>query len=215
MTFSWPPDSELGNRTACEEQIQWSGLIVDPTDGASHIRALVFLLGLASRQHVEAGGLLVHSAAVARGQDGFLFLGDSEAGKSTVARLSGEVGRAVLADDLNFVTPDMGYGFGLAACPAPVLSPLGYSKARPRLRAIFQLIKAGVNEMSPVPSRGAARWLVDAVTQAPAQDKLMPESFARAFQTACRVARVIPSFELRFTKTPDFWCLIDERLPPT
>ena len=57
---------------------------------------------------LEAGGVLLHSAAVVDGGGAVLFVGVSGAGKSTVSRRALESGRAVLSDDLNAVVREGG-----------------------------------------------------------------------------------------------------------
>jgi len=53
----------------------------------------------------ELGGMLLHSAAIARGNRAYLFLGRSGAGKTTLARLAQGAGWDVLSDDMNAVLP--------------------------------------------------------------------------------------------------------------
>lgn len=57
---------------------------------------------------LEAGGALLHSAAVVDEGGAVLFVGVSGAGKSTVSRRALESGRAVLSDDLNAVVREGG-----------------------------------------------------------------------------------------------------------
>jgi hypothetical protein len=54
------------------------------------------------------GRFLVHGAAVARDDVGYLVLGESRAGKSTLAAGALEAGWSVLSDDLVVLTPDDG-----------------------------------------------------------------------------------------------------------
>jgi hypothetical protein len=55
---------------------------------------------------LEIGGLLLHSAALSRGDAAWVFPGRSGAGKSTLAALAAAQGCAVLSDDLNALVPD-------------------------------------------------------------------------------------------------------------
>ncbi len=55
---------------------------------------------------LEIGGLLLHSAALSRGDAAWVFPGRSGAGKSTLSGLAAAQGCAVLSDDLNALAPE-------------------------------------------------------------------------------------------------------------
>ena len=63
---------------------------------------------IAAYRLLDAGGVLLHSAALADDRGAHVFFGASGAGKSTISRLGHATGRAVLSDDMNAlrVTPD-------------------------------------------------------------------------------------------------------------
>jgi hypothetical protein len=65
---------------------------------------------------LETGGLLLHSAALCRGDSAWVFPGRSGAGKSTLSRLATTQGCLVLSDDLNALVSDDGR-FTVAGVP--------------------------------------------------------------------------------------------------
>lgn len=152
----------------------------------------------------------MHSSAIARGQKGFLFLGNSEAGKTTVARLSVGLGYPALGDDINFVLRDGKSGYHLVAAPSPVLSPVGYSSLRPSLRGIFSLVQDERDHLVPMSSKQIAQVLFDQfLHKTPYTKKLPDQAIELAFRTCCTIARTVPGYELHFRKSPDFWKVID------
>lgn len=209
---TWPlpydqPWQERGWNTAS------FGLVIEEPDDDSYLRIYGYSLFLAAWWHAVWGELCLHSSAVARGEDGFLFLGDSEAGKTSVAQLSAAVGRSALGDDLNFVIRDGENGHLLAAAPSSSRSPTGYSTLRPRLRGIFVLVQDDSDRLVPMSSRRTARALFDALVQVPFNRRLPADAVEFAFHTIGGIARSILGYELHFRKSPDFWKLIDEQFP--
>jgi hypothetical protein len=65
---------------------------------------------------LEIGGLLVHSASLARDSRAWVLVGRSGAGKSTLSRLGLAQGGAVLSDDLNALVPSPA-GFEVEGVP--------------------------------------------------------------------------------------------------
>ncbi|MDM8543769.1 hypothetical protein QUF90_22060 [Desulfococcaceae bacterium HSG9] len=182
-------------------------------DSNEQLAAAIFLhtLLLAAWWHTLRGGLYSHSVGVAQGDKGFLFLGDSEAGKTTVAQLSVACGYPALGDDLNMVIRDQENSYRLVAVPSPVISPTGYSMLRPPLRGVFTLVQDDRNYLAPVSHRQTARALFDSFLQTPSSGRLPDEVVGHAFRTCCNIARSVPGYELHFCKSPDFWKVIDER----
>lgn len=211
FTFSWPPADESASSEAPLSP-QFHALVLKEERASSDIMLLALMLYLATTWHVSRGGLVVHSSAVARGDDGFLFLGDSEAGKSTSARLSASIGRPSLGDDMNLVIRE-GSEFTLAALPSPKVPDQGYGQSRPPLRAIFKLAKGSTESLTPLSTQETTRALHEAFRQVPAGRALPAPSRSLAFTTVCDLARDVPGFTLHFRETPDFWRLIDARFP--
>jgi len=137
---------------------QFIALIINSMDEFSYLKIFKCALFLANQWHIEHGALCLHSAAVARGDDGFLFLGASEAGKSTISRLSYDIGYPALGDDLNFIIGNE-TDYYLAASPSPIISPVGYSFRRPKLRGIFTLVQDKHNTLNPLHPMQVARTI--------------------------------------------------------
>lgn len=189
-------------------------LIINEPDKSSYIKIFESTFILASQFHIDHGGICLHSAAVARGKDGFLFLGKSEAGKSTVSRLSVEIGYPALGDDLNFIIRDEDNQYRLAASPSPIISSVGYSDLRPPLRGIFTLVQDKQDALVPVQSMKIAQVLFKEFLQETPYVRRMSDKYIKlGFQVCCNIARSVPGYELHFRKKPDFWKLINEEFP--
>jgi hypothetical protein len=175
---------------------------------------LVNTLFLVIHWYLEHSSLCLHSAAVAcRGRDGFLFLGNSGAGKTTTATLSASVGHSVLGDDLNLVICDAKAGYLLAAIPSLYPSSVDYSMLRPPLRGIFRLVQDTRDHLVPLLQQQTARILLDGFNQVPKTNALSDDIYGMAFHTISNIARTVPGYELHFRKSPNFWDLIDAEFP--
>lgn len=102
-----------------------------------------FLRVLVAYRLLETGGALVHSAGVVEEGRAHLFLGPSGAGKTTLARLARNAGRAVLSDDMNaVVTPSGSRGFRVDRLPfAGDLGQTAESGGNHPLAGLFRLEK--------------------------------------------------------------------------
>jgi len=220
FTFTWPHyrSNEMGDNKFCKSstldlQKTFNAFVVEEYAPNIHIRILLYLLFIATCWHIERGGLYLHSSAVQRSpNNGFLFLGASGNGKTTVAKLSVEAGYSALGDDLNFIIKDQN-GFKLAAAPSVVQSLPNYSKFSPSLRAIFRLVKDDHDELVPLSPIEISKYLLESLKQIPKASLLTDEVFQQAFKTAAFIARCVPGYELHFRKTKEFWRIIDEKFP--
>ena len=101
---------------------------------------------------VDLGGVLLHSAGLADETGAWLFIGRSNAGKTTLSRLSLEAGLTVLSDDMNAVFPN-GAGAGFVTEQLPFAGDLGQTLGSGRrypVRAIYHLEKGDHNTIAPV-----------------------------------------------------------------
>jgi hypothetical protein len=175
-------------------------------------RILFSVMYLATWWHAIHGGLCLHAAAVSRNGNGFLFLGESGAGKSTVSTMSAAIGIPVLAEDRVFLLNQHNH-YSLASGPHPTTEYAHYSSLCPNLRAVFVLAKDRENFITPISQSDAGKYLFAAFLQNSASGYLPAGVMESAFTAACDVARQVPTFELHFHKSPDFWKLIDEQFP--
>lgn len=202
FAFNWsPPDNTA---------LSLHALIIWEREQVPYNPVWHYCNNLATWWHVQHQGVMAHAAAVARTPDaGYLFLGNSEAGKSTTARLSAEIGLTSLSDDLVYVIPDAEHGFRLAAMSSSRVSPVGYAGIRPPLRGIFHLVQDTTDYLEPLSQRQTARLLYDGLMQTPAMPILPPAMIGNAFRTVSAITRMVPGYTLHFRKSPDFWQVID------
>ena len=188
-------------------------LVSDDADEQLAVHIFLDSIHLATWWHILRGSLCIHSAAVVKGDRGFLFLGDSKAGKTTVAQLSGSLGYPALGDDLNIVIRnEKESSYRLAAVPGAVPSPVGYSLLQPPLRGVFTLVQDDSDDYLALMShRQTAHALFQGYMQTPSCRKLSDKMAGLVFRTCCDIARRVPGYELHFRKSPDFWKVIDER----
>ncbi len=154
---------------------------------------------------IERGCLPVHAAAVIRGNGVYLFAGASGAGKSTVAALSQSVGGHAFEEDqvslrpLNkeYFTADA-WGYNVEHCNMP-------------LRAVFLLKQAKENRLNLLSQSQVTHFLIQRHYEALGLS-LSDSLIQKSFPIAARAARSVPGYELFFTKSPDFWDLIDAKL---
>jgi hypothetical protein len=216
-SFSWPftgfenLDIPIPLEVIQEDRL-FALVIENPTE-SSFVQIFLYIIFLATRWHVEHGHLCLHSSAVAREKKGFLFLGASDAGKTTVAELSDLVGFSVLGDDLNFVLRESPGHYRLTAAPSPKPFPIGYSMSRPKLRGMFKLVQDNKNYLMPLSPLQTAKVLFDSFRQVPKSSNFSGRMFGLGLQTIADIARHIPGYELHFRKSSDFWKLIDDQFP--
>jgi hypothetical protein len=190
-----------------------SVLVLDRVDERAYTLIWNHIIKLTSRLHLERGGVLLHSAAVARDDSGFLFLGKSEAGKTTVTSMSYDVGKTALGDDLN-VIQGVRSDFVLSAVPGLNPSPVGYSTTTPKLKCIFVLCKDKNNYLKRLKPIQITELMFNAfMYESPLPNKLKDYEIRSSFQTIAKITRKIPGYELHFRKSPDFWMVINEQFP--
>lgn len=156
---------------------------------------------------LEQGGVLLHSAGVARNGGAYLFCGCSGAGKSTLSRLSLAAGHTVLSDDINALCPT---DAGIMVEKLPFAGDLGQTAAPSGsypVRAICRLEKGPEHALRRLsPARAVAALLACApfVNRNPyRQDALL-----RALTT---LLTQIPAFTLQFAPNARFWDLLNDR----
>ena len=161
--------------------------LVDPLEYPLDELLVISLLG-------QGRGVEIHGCGVADGSNGYLFVGQSGAGKTTIARLwQAEPGAVILSDD-RVVLRSEADGIWMYGTPWHGEEPLA-SPGRVRLAGVFFLKHHDRHEMASVTR-------VDGVTRLfassfPPFHDAHALDFTLAFIDSI-VARV-PCFELRFT----------------
>ena len=208
--YSWPGDwsNQLSSANSIEPE-RISLFVINVLDEQTSKKLWGVLFFQAMKWYIRQGGICAHSCGINRYGKGFLFLGPSEAGKTTIAQISSEIGDFSLGDDLNFIFRHE-EDFYITAAPTVVGNPVGYSSLRTVLRGIFRIIQDDFNKIVPISSSYTAQLLFNAFySQSPYTKRLSDPYMAHAFKVIGELARTIPAYELHFRKSPDFWKLID------
>jgi hypothetical protein len=154
--------------------------------------------------------VLMHAGGVIRGDDGFLFVGASGTGKSTVADLS--QAHTVINDEVCLVE----FGAGGPVLRSTPFNGLYRRKhlAHAPLRAVLLLAHGPAHCLEPVGAAAAVAALTGQVV-APLglEDALSPHISVRMLDLAGRLATAAPVCRLAFTPDPGFWRLIDDAFP--
>ncbi len=160
------------------------------------------------------GGFLIHSSAVIADGQGFLFVGPSEAGKSTAALNSSAW--HVLSDEMNLVTPGpdgpevVGTLFnGTFREKAPGRAPLA---------GVFLLNQAPHHALGPVGRAEAVAALAAEFVPPVGLDQVPDETTIPAMiDTAAAFVEQVEVLRLDLLPDPGFWTLISEHfgLTPT
>jgi len=153
---------------------------------------------------VHRDRIIVHGAGIKKEGGGYLFLGRSGAGKSTVASLSAP--GVILSDDATAVAV-AGDGNSIHATP---FTQLGTKRGRrpryreeERLAGLFFLHQSAVTAIAPREERLAFVELLQAHLHGFA---VMGEATKRkAFDLCRRVCATTPAYDLFFRKDPGFW----------
>lgn len=153
---------------------------------------------------VEHAGLLLHSAAVARGPCGYIFPGPSETGKSTIAGLA-TVREQVLSDEMVMVRKVSGsyrvYSSPFFGTNASTERNVGVS-----LRAALLPVKdMQVFLERAAPGRALAKFLASVLffDRDPAANE-------RLMSLAADVTGTIPFYDMHFRRDGAFWDCIEE-----
>jgi hypothetical protein len=180
-----------------------------------------FFRALVAYRLLEQGGVVLHSSGVAphgEAGPGFLFLGRSGAGKTTVSRQALERGGLVLSDDMNAVACPPGDSTGESmGGPArlerlPFTGDLGAREPAPRsfpLGAFFRLEKSAADGMRPL-SRAEAVACLLACSPFVNTD---PYREDRLLEVLTGLAGRAPAYALSFSLSGGFWSILDRAWP--
>ena len=153
---------------------------------------------------LQHGSLLLHGAGVVKDGVGYVFFGPSGAGKSTTAGLAAETA-TVLSDDIVIVRRD---GDAYRLCGVPFFGSLNdfppHNMSVP-LKGIYRLHQDVWHHVEPLSSAQAVAELSASAPFIVQHSSLGAELLATCF----RLARKVPTRQLFFKRTPDFWKVIE------
>jgi hypothetical protein len=195
----------------------------DRTIEAERLVLIIHLTKIIQRYLMVNGNLSLHSSSMVRNKLGFLFLGQSGAGKSTVAILSKEKAK-ILHDEKILLTP---HGSHYVLSRIPALNEIGEAEEKNLmirnrsesslgvhvLSGIFVLKQDTKDFLVTMPNLATAHALMQSLFELPRIFTLSRPELFHAMNILSKVAREIPAYELHFRKSSDFWKLIDERFP--
>jgi hypothetical protein len=158
---------------------------------------------------LQCGGVLLHSAAISRDGGGYLFVGHSGAGKTTLSRLALAAGWEVLSDDMNAVVLDQ-QGYRVAQLPfAGDLGQTAVFGGVCRLRGIYTLEQGEDHRIDTLsPASAIARLLGSSpvVNQDPFRCDLL-------LSILSHLQSRVPVRQLTFSRDPGFLRVLEMEGP--
>ena len=177
--------------TAAFDEATGHGNITQPPD---HEPLETLLTAVYASRLLAGGGCMLHAAAIVGKAGALVFFGPSGSGKTTVAEL---VGDDVITDEITAIRPGDGT-YLVSSVPWR-----GQPRTAP-LAGLFQLRQARTTTVTPLSPRDAVRALLGSVFFCRAD----AAEFSRFLESADRIARAVPAYDLAFTRDRSFWGLI-------
>lgn len=169
-----------------------------------------FLRLVVAYRLLDLGGTLLHSAGVVHRHRAYLFTGRSNAGKTTVARISLKDGKQVLSDDLNAVLPHAGGSFRAHRLPfTGDLEEPERQADTTELCALIRLVQAPEHRLRRLSDADALSALIASAPYV----NVDPQRAEAVAETLSRLIKAVPCYELGFRRGPGFWALIENESP--
>ncbi len=177
-----------------------SGRLIIPAAGA--LAALDYYLRVVyAWLSLEAGGLMLHAAGILHKGAGYVFLGQSGAGKTTLARISHP--RIVLNDDLIVLQPLQGH-WQVHGTPFWNPTQVKPSCRQGPLAAVYSLIQNQSVSVQPLSPASAVSALIACSPVLPAD----PRFAGRVLSRCQQICETIPVRQLHFRKDDSFWQMV-------
>lgn len=164
-----------------------------------------FLRWFLPKKLYEIDSFVLHSCCIV-GNDGKarFFLGHSGAGKSTIASMAN--GRKILGDDMNLLQFEKNLAYP-GAIGGLFIDGVDYNDSF-EIAGFYWLNQDSKNELSPISTAKAHSKLLASVTNL-FWDSLNQEQIQKIMEITFEISTSIPSYQLNFTKSSEFWELID------
>jgi hypothetical protein len=190
-------------RPDLEGEIDLTSRIARVTNRAAIYSFDSFLRILYSLILVQEGGFLLHAASVAKDGQGYLFMGKSGAGKSTIAAHSPE--QSVLSDEISLIKK-VEADYRLYSTPF-----WGEQEIKGRnfcfpLQGIYQLKQSPQLCSKKLTPRDALSKLMGNILYFSREPFLTRQLFQNCFD----FIQGMPIFELEFQKNTSFWGILDQ-----
>ncbi len=152
---------------------------------------------------------LIHGCAVSKGGLGYLFSGPSESGKSTIAKLSADLGCTILNDELVIVSKvDGHYTVGSTPFRGDFMDNINESVP---LSAIFLIGHGEENIIKKISKREfATRFVREVIYSGILLSMDGKEALLEMMDFCSDVAGEVPFYELRFLPDKGFWDSIND-----
>lgn len=143
----------------------------------------------------ERGGFVIHAAGMIIDGQGLAFIGQSEAGKSTMVKLLEGVGE-ILNDENNIIRrwPD---GFHIHGTWSHGDVPI-VSNGHARLRALLFLKKSTENKLEPIASKSE---VVNMILPRLIKPLLTSDWWHKSMDTVCKLVEEVPAFWIKFDQS--------------
>lgn len=173
-------------------------------NGETRARFADILPKISAYYHIMQGRGLFHAAGILYKGSAYLFIGQSGVGKTTISQLSSKEGKVILHDDHVVISKGESGKW--------LVSDLSNSFHDIPIKALFFLAQDKEDQLQDIKTPRSVMHLINSLREH--GDQILYEDvFRRAFKLCADIARSLPSYELHFRRSADFWKLIDEQFP--